>query len=212
MSLKIIYEDNQIIVLDKEPGQTVIPGRGVDESRTLVRELERYTGGKIYVVHRLDRDTSGVILFAKNASAHRELSLQFERRETGKTYLAAVAGIMEGEGEINKPVYQFGSGRMGVDKRGKSSLTCYKVLKNMRDSSYLEVKPATGRRHQIRVHLYSTGHPVMGDTLYGENRPVGGVSRLMLHAYQISFTLSGVPKRLTAEPDSEWNDILKALG
>lgn len=210
--LQILYEDSHLIALNKEPGTIVIPGRGVSDSDTLVRRLEDYCGGKIFVVHRLDRETSGVVLFARDASTHRELNLQFEKREINKVYLAVAEGMMDGEGVIDKPLYQFGSGRMGVDSRGKESLTCYRVLCNLRNSTLLEVRPQTGRKHQIRVHLYSIGHPVLGDRLYGYYRPVGGIPRLMLHAYRITFTLSGNRRTIEAPPDQEWERIISQLG
>ena len=96
--LQILYEDSHLIALNKEPGTIVIPGRGVSDSDTLVRRLEDYCGGKIFVVHRLDRETSGVVLFARDASTHRELNLQFEKREITKVYLAVAEGGMDGEG------------------------------------------------------------------------------------------------------------------
>jgi 23S rRNA-/tRNA-specific pseudouridylate synthase len=101
---------------------------------------------------------------------------------------------------------------MGVDSRGKESLTCYRVLCNLRNSTLLEVRPQTGRKHQIRVHLYSIGHPVLGDRLYGYCRPVGGITRLMLHAYRITFTLSGNRRTIEAPPDQEWERIISRLG
>ena len=210
--MTIIYEDEKIIAVNKAPGITVIPGRGVEESATLIRRLETAAGKKIFTVHRLDRDTSGVIVFAKDAQTHRDLCIQFERKEAKKMYLAAVAGVVEGEGKIEKPVYEFGSERMGVDERGKRSITLYKVLKRYRDASLLEVTTMTGRRHQIRVHLYSIGHAVLGDRLYGDVRPVGGIHRLMLHAYQITISLAGEKKTFTVDPDQEWDQILGSLG
>jgi RluA family pseudouridine synthase len=190
----------------------VISGRGIDISETLNFQLERKTGQKIFTVHRLDRDTSGVIIFAKNAFTHRLFSQQFERRETEKIYLAVVSGLMIGTGCIDAPVYEFGSGRMGIDSRGKSSRTKYNVLKQFVDSSLLEVFPETGRRHQIRVHLYSVGHPILGDANYGNPRPVGNIARLMLHAHRLTLTLpGGSRKTFTGEPDSKWNEIMKSL-
>ncbi len=187
MSLNIVYEDEQLIVLNKAVGQLVIPGRGLTDSEPLVRQVEQYLDTKAYVVHRLDKETSGVLLFAKDATTHRDLSIQFERREVQKIYLAVVQGIVKNNGKIQNPLRQFGSGRMGIDPKGKPAVTHYRILERFQNSTLLEVVPETRRRHQIRVHLYVIGHPVLGDPLYGHDRPVGGIVRLMLHASKLTI-------------------------
>jgi tRNA pseudouridine32 synthase / 23S rRNA pseudouridine746 synthase len=136
------------------------------------------------VVHRLDKEASGIILFAKNASMHQYLNIRFGERAVKKSYLALVFGeLQEPSGNIKKRLREFGSGRMGVDDaRGKESFTAFQVLKQLSGYTLLRLLPTTGRRHQLRVHLYSIGHPIVGDTRYGDKALQQGFPRLMLHA------------------------------
>jgi tRNA pseudouridine32 synthase/23S rRNA pseudouridine746 synthase len=208
----ILYQDDDVIAVHKPAGQLVIPGRGLPSGEPLVAELERNAGRKIYVVHRLDRGASGIVLFAKNAAAHRHLSLQFERREVHKCYRVLVQGRLESDGSVDQPLHSFGSGRMGIQAAGKPSVTEYHVREHLKSATLLDVAPHTGRRHQIRVHLYSLGHPVMGDPLYGHDRPVGGITRLMLHASDLEWLdSSGNPKVLHADPPPDFEEILNRL-
>ena len=206
----IVFENEEIVVVNKRAGIAVIPGRGIEETATLIRCLEKNFGTKLYVVHRLDKETSGIIIFARDSCTHRELSLQFEHRQTQKSYLALVQGKVEAPGVIKKKIYQFGSGRMGVDERGKESETFYRVIKVYKSGvTLLEIVPVTGRRHQIRVHLYSVGYPIIGDPLYGDPRPVGGISRLMLHAHSIKIRVPRLGiESFCAPVDEEWKRIL----
>ena len=183
--MNILYEDGRLIAVSKPAGQLVIPGRGGVFTTTLREEIEGRVGGRIFVVHRLDRGASGVVLFAKDAETHRRLSLDFEGRRVEKVYRVLAEGRLQKDGRVESPLREFGSGRMGVAPGGKPSVTDFSVLERFRAATLLEVRPLTGRRHQIRVHLYSIGHPVMGDDRYGKVRPVGSVSRLMLHALRI---------------------------
>ena len=205
MSLVIVHEDEQLIVVDKPAGLPVIPGRNLASSDTLIDQINSYLGAKAFVVHRLDRETSGLVLFAKDAATHRNLCGQFEKRTVTKIYQALVLGHIEKDETIDSPIRQFGSGRMGIGPEGKPASTAVKVVGTMPAASLLEVTPATGRRHQIRVHLYSIGHPIMGDPLYGVSRPVGGCPRLMLHAETLRFTrANGAALELRAMPGSDW--------
>jgi RluA family pseudouridine synthase len=211
MPIQILYEDEHLIALDKPSGQVVIPGRGEIAGEPLNRELEAHVKRKVFVVHRLDRGASGLVLFAKDADTHKQLNLQFEKREIKKTYLVLVQGRVAEGGKIKQPLKAFGSGRMGIHPQGKPSLTEYSVREHFPESTLLEVMPHTGRRHQIRVHLYSIGHPVLGDTLYGKDRPVGGAPRLMLHAWKLEFEKpSGGTLALTSNPPSTFTDFLHA--
>jgi tRNA pseudouridine32 synthase / 23S rRNA pseudouridine746 synthase len=202
--MKILFEDESLLVVDKPAGVPVIPER--DSKDCLQKDLE-VAHGRLFVVHRLDKDTSGVILFARTADVHRRLNGLFESRQVEKTYLAWVLGSPQREdGVVNAALREFGSGRTGVDPRGKPASTRWRVKRRAGEKTLLEVQPATGRRHQIRVHLYSLGHPVLGDRLYGESRPVGGAPRLMLHALELSFPWDNPkPLRFRADPPGEFN-------
>ncbi len=204
--LQIIHEDSHLIVVNKPAGQLVIPGRGEGQGKPLVDEVSSNIRKKAYVVHRIDRETSGLVAFAKDAKTHRELSLLWEGREVHKTYLAWVLGKMERtEGQLDYPLKTFGSGRMGVDPKGKPSQTGYREVKTEAKASLLEVEPLTGRRHQIRVHLYQAGHPVLGDSLYGQERPVGGAPRLLLHAWRLGIPYLGETLKLECDPTIDFH-------
>jgi RluA family pseudouridine synthase len=200
-------------VVNKLPGFAVIPGRNISDDIVLVNLIEKQLNYKCLVVHRIDLETSGIVIFAKNPHAHRNLNIQFERREVKKNYLTLVQGGMDSDATINLPIRQFGSGRMGVDPQGKPSSTEMRIFEKFPEVTLLDVFPCTGRRHQIRVHCYASGHPIMGDPMYGKDRPVGGVPRLMLHAYQIKFTDPGTGKErmFVARPDEEWEAIVQSF-
>lgn len=190
-AVNIVYEDDTLLALSKPVGRLVIPGRDRTEE-SLAEILTRQRGRKVYVIHRLDREASGLVLFAKDADTHRRLSRQFETRQVGKRYRAVVEGSVMTNGFVDRPIRQFGSGRMGTDEGGKPSLTRYRVLERYAEATLLEVDLVTGRRHQIRVHLYSIGHPILGETRYGRNFPVGGAGRLMLHARELTLDVPDV--------------------
>jgi tRNA pseudouridine32 synthase / 23S rRNA pseudouridine746 synthase len=187
--IPVLYDDDGIIAIDKPAGIAVIPERDRTKEHVLLL-LEQQLGLKLLVVHRLDKEVSGVMLFAKNPEAHRYLNEEFFKRSVRKTYRALVLGALpEENGEIDKPIRQFGSGRMGVDEeKGKPSLTKYAVLQRLDDTTLVHAFPVSGRRHQIRVHLYHIGHPVAGDRMYGDKTVQQRYPRLMLHAEKIQFT------------------------
>jgi RluA family pseudouridine synthase len=197
--IDILYEDEDIVVVNKPEGLVAVPERrGLEQS--LIEMLSAQRAEKLFIVHRIDRETSGVIVFARNAEAHRQLNLQFETRSVEKMYLALVLGVIgDDRGEIDKPLRQFGSGRVAVDdQRGKASITEFRVLERLEAFTLLDVRPHTGRRHQIRAHLYSIGYPIVGDPLYGDRTSQRFYPRLMLHAHRLSLHLpSG--KRLAVE-------------
>jgi RluA family pseudouridine synthase len=200
-------------VVNKLPGFAVIPGRNISDDIVLVNLIEKQLNYKCMVVHRIDLETSGIVVFAKNPQAHRHLSIQFERRTVKKSYRALVLGTMKSDITIDSPIRQFGSGRMGVDPQGKPSSTVIRIVEKLSEATLLDVAPRTGRRHQIRVHCYSYGHPIMGDPMYGKDRPVGGVSRLMLHAHQINITdpMTGKERLFVASPDKGWEAIVQSF-
>ena len=210
MTLPIVHEDDRILAVAKPSGQVAVGRSGANDEQTTQADASRLAGRELLIVHRLDRGTSGVLVFAKDVETHRRLSALFEQRAVGKVYLALVLGHVDPRsGEITHPLRAFGSGRMGVDARGKASSSRYDVIERLPADDLLEVRPLTGRRHQIRVHLYAIGHPVVGDTTYGDPRPVGGASRLMLHARQLTLPdADGAAITIRAEPPAEFVAIL----
>lgn len=202
--LCLVHEDERLLVLAKPSGQVVIPGRG-DAGLPLNRQAEAYAGRRLYVVHRIDREASGLVVFAKDPAAHRELSVAFERRLVRKRYLAVAVGRVESPGTLSRPIREFGSGRMGVHPRGKPARTRWRILRRAPGQTLLEIEPLTGRRHQIRVHLYSIGHPVAGDPLYGGPAAATAAPRLMLHAAGLAFKLAGRRYAFRAEPGADFH-------
>jgi RluA family pseudouridine synthase len=173
---KIIYEDEDFVIINKDSGMLAIPDRFNKELPNLYDILtEKY--GKIFIVHRLDKDTSGLMIFAKNPEAHRDLSMKWEQGEVSKTYYALVTGRFdESEGKVDMPLSPLKKkkGVMVIDKNdGKNALTLYKVLEKYKDFTLLEVMPKTGRTHQIRVHLAGIGHPLAVDPLYNRKEAIG---------------------------------------
>lgn len=168
MKPDIIYDDDHLIVANKPAGLLTIPDRSGNKDNLLALLERRY--GKVFIVHRLDRETSGIICFARNEAAHRHLSLQFEHHTTDKFYLALIDGVLHhDEGEIDKPIGEHPtiSGKMAIVHSGKPSLTFYRVLERFKRFSLAEALIKTGRTHQIRVHFQSIGYPLAVDALYG---------------------------------------------
>jgi tRNA pseudouridine32 synthase/23S rRNA pseudouridine746 synthase len=184
-----IFESDDFIALDKPVGIASIPERN-PKNPSLLAVLTEARKRKFYVVHRIDKQVSGVILFAKTPEFHRYMNLQFQHREVLKTYLAVVHGPVAQDGRIETPLRRFGSGRMAADpETGKACLTEYEVLDCRPDTTLLRVRPLTGRKHQIRAHLFGIGHPIIGDPLYGDKLFQRTFPRLMLHALGIEFRL-----------------------
>jgi 23S rRNA pseudouridine1911/1915/1917 synthase len=196
LPLNIRYEDEHLLVVDKPAGMPVHPGPG-HSSHTLVNALLAHCrdlpgiGGvqRPGIVHRLDKDTSGLIVVAKDERTHTGLSAQLKQREMHKTYLALVEGKVEPhEAMIDAPIARDPNNRRRMMVRasgGRESQTSYKVRSHYDAFTYLESSPITGRTHQIRVHLASLGHPVVGDPVYG--KPSKLVPRQFLHAWRLSF-------------------------
>ena len=219
--LSIMYEDEALIVIDKPAGMTVHPVPG-NEDKTMANAVIAYAPGiegiggerRPGIVHRLDKDTSGLIVVAKNARAHAHLSEQFKSREVGKVYLALVTGHPSPpEADIEAPIgrHPRDRQRMAIVSTGRPSITRYKVVSAYKRASLVEARPRTGRTHQIRVHLASVGHPVVGDSTYG--RAVEGLSRQFLHAHQLAFTHpgSGEPMSFTAPLPDDLETYLGGL-
>lgn len=195
LPLRIIHEDADIIVVDKPAGMAVHPGAGRARN-TLVNALLAHSpdlsgiGGKLRpgIVHRLDRDTSGLLLVAKNDLAHEGLSRQLKERQVEKGYLALVKGDVEPpEGVIEGAIGRDPRNRkrMAIVAGGREAITRYRKRERIGGYTLLEVAPSTGRTHQIRVHLAAIGHPVVGDAVYG--RPSSLIARQFLHAYRLAF-------------------------
>lgn len=210
VSAPVVFEDERLVAVNKPAGQPTIPGRG-DIGEPLNKELERRLGARLWVVHRLDREASGLVVFAKDAQTHKALCAEFESRRADKTYLAAVKGAVTGEGRCDSPLKEFGSGRTAPSPDGKHSVTRWTVSRPLKGATLLKVTPLTGRRHQIRAHLCAVGHPLLGDPLYGPApRPVGGAARLMLHALTLSLA-AGPGYELKAEPGRDFDAVLSAF-
>jgi len=225
--IEILHEDADILAVNKPSGLLTMPGRPLPSSPEAgaggqpqdsaapqsALSILRRTHGTLLVVHRLDKDASGLLLLARSAESHRYYSGLFENRDITKKYLAAVEGIVtEKSGEIDKPLIQRGSGRVSVAFNGKYSLTRYETLEHYKKSTLLEVSILTGRRHQIRVHLYSIGHPVIGDPVYGDQEKQRQWPRLMLHAYELKFTdRAGKKLSLRADPPKDFMCVLPFL-
>ena len=188
--IPVLFENADVVAVSKPEGVASIPERSMAKP-SLLDSLQLTVGGKLYIVHRLDKEVSGVMLFAKNPASHGCINDQFARREVSKTYLALCHGAFEREkGTIDKPIRAYGSGRMGIDgKRGKPSATAYSVVRRVGPCALVNAYPATGRRHQVRVHFYSIGHPIVGDRRYGDDEIQRRFPRLMLHALSVSFRL-----------------------
>jgi len=211
--LTIIYEDDEILVIDKQAGLVVHPGAGVNDN-TLLNGLMYYTSSlsdingpsRLGIVHRLDKDTSGIMVIAKTNSAHTYISEQFEKRNVKKTYISLTWGLWElNEGDINEPIKRKRSDPtiFTVHPKGRNAFTSYKVEDSWRYISKVQFKPKTGRTHQIRVHSSFMGHPIISDKKYGggENKVKGFLpevskelksilqmfNRQALHAYSIEF-------------------------
>lgn len=196
--LDIVYEDSDIIVVNKQKGLVVHPANGnpdgtlVNAIMNICKDSLSGIGGEIRpgIVHRLDKDTSGLIIIAKNDKAHINLSEQIKNREVKKTYIALVRGVIsENEATINIPIARSTKDRkkMAVSKDGKNAITHFKVLKRYDKYTLVEVKIETGRTHQIRVHMSHIGYPVVGDVVYSNGKNPFGVIGQMLHAQKLTF-------------------------
>ena len=220
--LEILYEDEDVAVVVKPCGMVVHPAAG-NESGTLVNALlfamDDLSGiGGVRrpgIVHRLDKDTSGLLMVAKNDAAHQSLSDQLRARTMEKHYLAVVEGCMREEsGLVDKPIARSKKDRkkMAVDPEGREALTEWRLLENLQNAALLDVHIMTGRTHQIRVHMQSLHHPVAGDPIYRFKNGVK-VPRLMLHAHTLAFDHPRTGERLffRADPPEAFEKALQKL-
>ena len=232
--LKILYEDSSVIVIDKEAGMVVHPAAG-HFSGTLVNALLFHckdlsgVGGMLRpgIVHRLDKDTSGVMMATKNDHAHKELAAQFKLHTVKRRYKALVYGVMDQGGKIDLPLgrHPVDRQKMAVVTKGKDALTNWRVLETFQGVSFIELRLETGRTHQIRVHLSKLNHPVIGDPKYGsvkraveiKSKPVKdrlvSLKRQALHACVLGFIHPDTGKYMEFESDlpADMKDILTVL-
>ncbi|MEX2446769.1 MAG: RluA family pseudouridine synthase [Dehalococcoidia bacterium] len=220
--LHVLYEDEETLVLDKQPGIIVHPREGVPEVTLIHAVRARYPEVRLIdesdrggVVHRLDRDTSGVIVFAKSEASQYTLKEQWRQRETTKQYLAIVEGDVEpAEGIIDAPLGPDPTDprRRAVVERGQSARSSYRVLEQYGDeAALLLVRIYTGRTHQIRVHMQAVGHPVIADRLYGQES--SHIDRQALHAWRLGVTLAsnGATKEFVAPMPDDLRHAVRAL-
>ena len=226
--LDIVYEDNDILVVNKQKGLVVHPANGNPDG-TLVNAIMAHCkdslsgiGGELRpgIVHRLDKDTSGLLIIAKNDKAHIQVSQQIKDREVKKTYIALVRGtIVEDEATINMPIGRSTKDRkkMAVTKNGKEAVTHFKVLNryttNKGSYTLLEIKIDTGRTHQIRVHMAEIGHPIIGDGVYSNGKNEFGVEGQCLHARRLEFVhpITGKEMKLEAPLPEYFQKIIEQL-
>lgn len=222
--LEIIYEDKDIIVVNKPKGMVVHPANGnpdgtlVNAIMAICKDSLSGIGGEIRpgIVHRLDKDTSGIIIVAKNDKAHIHLSEQIKDHKVKKTYIALVRGfVKENEATINMPIGRSEKDRkkMAVTKKGKEAITHFKVLERYDKYTLLQVNIETGRTHQIRVHLSQIGYPIVGDEVYSNGKNEWNVKGQCLHAKSLEFThpTTGEMKHLEAKLPEYFENILKDL-
>lgn len=187
--LDLLHADHEILVVNKPAGLLSVPGKGAGLADCLIARLE-VAYPQVLLVHRLDRDTSGVMVFALTPHAQRHLGLQFEKRHTKKTYLARVAGrLARKTGTIDLPLVVDWPNRplQKVDHQaGKPALTEWRVMQASDTESRVQLYPRTGRSHQLRVHMLALGHPILGDPLYAPET-ADAYPRMMLHALELRF-------------------------
>lgn len=221
--LDIIYEDKDIIVVNKQKGLVVHPGNG-NWDGTLVNAIMAHCkdlsgiGGEIRpgIVHRIDKDTSGLLIIAKNDKAHINVSEQIKNHQVKKTYIALVRGTFkENEATINMPIARSTKDRtkMAVNRNGKEAITHFKVLDRFSDCTLLEVNIETGRTHQIRVHMAEIGRPLIGDIVYSNGKNRFNVQGQMLHSYKLEFKhpSTGKTMSLTAPLPEYFENVLQEL-
>jgi len=228
---EILFENEEFIALNKPAGMLSVPDRTQSEPSLKDLLVEKYTG--IFTVHRLDRETSGVIVFAKTAETHQWLSVIFQERQVEKIYFGIVWGVPASpKGIIDLPMFEHPgkNGTMVVNRKGKPASTGYEVLENFGKYAFMKFELFTGRTHQIRVHMKETGHPILCDPLYGDGKPflvsslkrnynhsgfedeIPILSRLALHAAQLSFTdQHGKTFTIEAEMPKDMRALLSQL-
>ncbi len=202
--LEYLYDDDQLVVVNKPPGLLSVPGRGEDKQDCLWRRVQQ-TYPTARIVHRLDQATSGILVLALNANSHRHLSMQFQQRTTDKRYKAIVSGLLnQDEGRVELPLrcdWERRPLQMVDHEQGKPATTVWRctLRDEVENCSHVTLLPVTGRSHQLRVHMQALGHPILGDRFYAPAEDAEQHSRLHLHAEMLALDhpVSGI--RLTFE-------------
>ncbi len=225
IELDIIHEDEDVIVINKPRGMVVHPAAG-NYSGTLVNALLRHCGGSLSdingvirpgIVHRIDKDTSGVLVIAKNNKSHAFLSDKLKEHDINRIYIAVAEGVIpEDRGTVDAPIgrHPVDRKKMAVNlKNGRRAVTHFKVLERFKNTTLLELRLETGRTHQIRVHMSYIGHPLIGDSVYGKKKQVYGFEGQALHAGTLGFVHPGTGEyaEYTAQPPEEFNELVKRL-
>jgi RluA family pseudouridine synthase len=216
--MNTLFQDDFILVIDKPAGLPVLPDGWEKEAPYLVKMLEEEFG-KIFIVHRLDKVTSGVMVYARDAETHRALNIQFENHEVEKVYHAIIEGNPNWEEKAVRRPLRVNVGHkhrtMVDDRNGKPSETRFRILKRYQAAALVEAKPVTGRTHQVRVHAYALGHPLLGDALYSMYgaQKTEVIARPALHARSLTFTHPVTKETLTfrAEYPQDFATALKLL-
>lgn len=222
--INIVYEDDDLLIINKPQGMVVHPAPGNYEN-TLVNAILYHCKDNLSsingiirpgIVHRIDKDTSGLLIVAKNDKAHINMSEQIKNHEVTKTYIALTRGrIKENEATINMPIGRNPNDRikMAVTKNGKEAITHIKVIEKFQNYTLIEVKIETGRTHQIRVHLAQIGYPLVGDYVYSNGKNPFGVEGQMLHSYKLEFKhpITGKEMKLQAELPEYFENVLNIL-
>ena len=231
-NFSIVFENNDFVAINKPTGLLTIPDR--EQTEKSLKEYLKEKYGDIFTVHRLDKDTSGLVIFAKNETAHKYFSKLFEDRKVEKYYLGIVLGSPENKtGSIDAPITEhlLHKGTMTIHRNGKPSLTTYEVMEANKNYSLVSFQLHTGRTHQIRVHAKHIGHPLACDPIYGDGKPVllssikkkfklskhddeerPMIGRLALHSYKLMFDdMSGKRVELLAEIPKEFRALMQQL-
>ncbi len=211
--MDIIYKDLAILVANKPAGLASVPGGWEENAASLMESLE-IEHGRLWIVHRLDKGTSGLVMFARSPEAHRELSMLFEKHEVRKTYHALVNGAPAWQEHTARHPLRANVGhshRTMVDNaKGKTSETSFQVLERLGHYALLAASPATGRTHQVRVHAYALGFPLLGDRLY-DSPPTDLIGRPALHAWKLEVIFRGNPYQFEAPYPEDFSKALTSL-
>jgi RluA family pseudouridine synthase len=213
--MRILHQDDSVLVVNKPAGLSVLPEGWEKDAPYLVKVLEEQFD-KVWVVHRIDKVTSGVVLFALTAEAHRSLNIEFEKHEVEKVYHALLNGVPNWEEKATKFPLRVNVGRkhrtVVDDRRGVRSETMFRLLERYQAGALVEASPVTGRTHQIRVHAYAMGHPLMGDILYDAPETTI-ISRTALHARSLTFVHPDTGKKMSVQADypDDFADAVRML-